>query len=209
MTWPWSYDSAWWYDTPLSPELITPPAELAVSLAELKTHARVDHADDDADLTSYLKAAIGYFDGYSGVLGRAIVTQTWEFALPGFPVGRLRLPLAGVQSITSVKYYDADSVLQTVTGGTYRLLKDSDGHFIDLAPDQSWPSPIGRDDAVTVRFVAGYGLAAAVPEGLKVLIKLLAADLYQNREAIGQSGLVETPIFNSLMSPYRAGCLAP
>jgi hypothetical protein len=48
-------------------------------------------------------------------------------------------------------------------------------------PD-GWPATDGNPGAVTVRFVAGYGLAAAVPAALKAAILLKVRDLYDKGE---------------------------
>ena len=54
------------------------PAALPLTLDEVKAHCRVDSADDDAILTSLIHAATGHFDGWTGTLGRCLVTQDWS-----------------------------------------------------------------------------------------------------------------------------------
>lgn len=54
---------------------------------------------------------------------------------------------------------------------------------IDLANGASWPSVRSRRDAVRIRFVAGYGNAAQVPDPFRSAAKLLLGDLFEHREA--------------------------
>jgi len=80
------------------PVLVTPPADPVVSLSDLKDHLRID-ADDENDLIKALEqAAVAHLDGWSGILGRAIMPQEWsqDFA-PGEPV-RCALPNADILS---------------------------------------------------------------------------------------------------------------
>lgn len=77
----------------LAPVRVTPPAEPPVSLEEAKAHLRVDFGDDDLYVAGLIEAATAHLDGWSGILGRALVTQTWRQDLCGFPRdGVIRLP---------------------------------------------------------------------------------------------------------------------
>jgi len=61
-----------------------PPADVAVSLEEMKRHLRVreDFEDDDADITAYTKAAIGHIEP---IQGRAFVNTGYRQSLDNFP----------------------------------------------------------------------------------------------------------------------------
>ena len=59
------------------PFLVTGPANLPMSLLDMKEHLRVSDDMQDMVILSLLGAAVGHFDGFSGVLGRAIMPQTW------------------------------------------------------------------------------------------------------------------------------------
>jgi uncharacterized phiE125 gp8 family phage protein len=52
---------------------------------------------------------------------------------------------------------------------------------VSLAYGQSYPTTYSEIQAVQIRFVAGYGLAADVPECIKQAILLKVADLYEHR----------------------------
>lgn len=190
----------------LKPTRTIDPSTGPVTLAEAIAHCRApEDGSDDTYITSLIAAATAYLDGWSGILGRALVNQSWTQGVDAF-ASPLRLPLAPVQSITSVTYYDADNASQTLASSVYTLLDDELGPFVTLQADQSWPGTFSREDAVTVTYVAGYGAAGSdVPASIRHAIKLLVGNFYENREAvvIGQTP-VELPMaVHALLSPYR------
>ncbi len=62
--------------------LLTPPAKEPVSLADMKTHLRVDITDDDALIASMITAARVYLERLTG---KRFVTQQWRYLLDHFP----------------------------------------------------------------------------------------------------------------------------
>jgi len=154
-------------------------------------------------LAALLNAALGHLDGWAGILGRAIVTQTWkqEFCTFG-PV--LRLPLGPVASITSVAYFDCENVPRTLADTAYVLRSDFRGAFVDLKPGQSWPGAYQRPDAISVTYVCGTA-PQDVPAALKVAIMLLVSHWNENREAV-VTGTIATELplsVRTLLEPYR------
>jgi len=185
--------------TPQRPVLVTPPAELPVTLLAVKDQVRVDHGDEDAALTTMLEAATGYLDGYAGILGRCLVTQVWSQSFDEFPDGdMLRLPFPDVSAVT-VTYRDSADATQTFSAASYRLATDAEGSMIVLVDAESWPDTAIRTDAVTVQMTAGYGDAADVPPILRHAIKTLAAAMYEGREGQMQGA----PGFDAFIMPYR------
>lgn len=187
------------------PLLVSGPASAPVTLDQIKEHVSVDYSDDNIVLSSLLNGAVAYLDGYSGVLGRCLVNQTWRQDFHGWD-DELRLPFPDVSSIVSVKYLDEDSVLQTVTSSLYELAEDERGAFVRFR--ESFTSPSLDSDSsypVQVEFIAGYGDPSDVPGALKVAIMQLVATWYENRGAIEQGEL--PPAFNALIAPYRRVCL--
>lgn len=175
-----------------APVLVTPPSEMPVSLAEAKVHLRVDHTDEDGLITSLVKAATSHLDGYNGVLGRGIVTQTWRQDFDAFPGRTLRLPLPAT-SISSIKVRSSAGTLSTVASEAYALKQDELGSYVRFDDDYSSPSDLAQSNAVLVEFVAGYGAAAAVPYELKVAILLLVGHWFVNRTAV-VTGTIATDI---------------
>ena len=86
--------------------VVTAAASLPVSVAEAKSHMRVDISDDDTVIENYIKSATDYAEGRTR---RAFVSQTWDYTLPEFPVSSLdaiELPIMPVSSVTYVQYVD-------------------------------------------------------------------------------------------------------
>lgn len=191
--------------TRLDPVLVTPPESDVLALADVKAHLRVDHDDDDDLIGGLISAALAYVEGWRGVTGRALISQTWSESLPYFS-HKLPLRLGPVQSITSVTYFDLNEVSQTVPTGVYRLHSAAGRGYLVQRDGQSWPSAFSRDDAVTVTYVAGYGADAdAVPADLLQGMRLLIAHWYENREAV-VTGTIATsmPIAaDAILGRYR------
>lgn len=190
----------------LKPVLITAPAVPLVSLEEAKAHCRVDHDDENAILTGLVTAATSLLDGYSGVLGRALINQTWRVNLCSWPPCRIRLPLSPVSAISSIKYFDAANVERTLNAANYALFEDAQSPYAGWASNASLPSLFEREDAIAVEFVAGYGDAPEdVPEAIRLAAKLLVGDFYENREAsIVGTTAEELPFaVKALIAPFR------
>lgn len=180
------------------------PAETPVSLSEAKEHLRVDHDDEDITIAIYIAAATAHLDGWSGILGRCIVTQTWRLDMDGFPSGCLiRLPFADVQSVT-VAYDDTAGAAHTLSAATYNLRQDAIGSGLLLAEGASWPDTEETPDAVRVTMVCGFGAASAVPAALKVAILMILGHMYSAREAVSDRPMTAVPMaVDMLVGPYR------
>lgn len=188
----------------LAPSLVTGPAALPVTLAEVKAALRVDHDDEDRLIESYIDAAVGHLDGWSGVLGRCLITQTWRQDLAEFPpADEIRLPFPDVQSV-SVKYLDRDGVEQTLAAEKYELIETVSGVQIVLAHNQQWPNTGEYQDAVRITFTCGFGVSgAAVPAPLRTAIMMHVASLYEMRETASEKPFTSTGGYEALTAKYR------
>ncbi|HYJ44090.1 MAG TPA: head-tail connector protein [Xanthobacteraceae bacterium] len=177
----------------LTPVRTTAPALSPVSLAEVRAHLRIDHTDEDPTLQLYIDAATGYFEGCTGILTRALVTQSWQQFYPVFtdPI-ILPLGLQPVRSVTSINYYDAGNVSRLLSDTLYRLVHAELGPRIARTTSDAWPATVARDDAVTVEFVAGDA-PAAVPAPIRQAMLLLVGHWYAQREAVAAGTYAEVP----------------
>ena len=188
----------------LKPILVTAPTAALLTLAEAKAQLRVDHTDEDTYIQALVDAAVAYFDGYSGRLGRAILEQTWRLDFEGFG-SELRLPVGNVLAVSSISYYDGSDAQQTLQTSVYQTLVDHLGPYIALKPGQAWPSTYSRADAVRVTWTAGYGGAAAsVPLPVKHAALMLVAHWYDNRAAVSvRDTATEVPFaVEALIAPH-------
>lgn len=171
----------------LKPTRTAAPAAEPITLDEAKAALRVDFPDDDDVIASYITAATEHLDGWAGVLGRCLVTQTWRFDYDGFD--DLALGLAPVQSVT-VSYIDNDGATQTLSTSVYRLIVDDYSPRLELVDGQSWPEVAARSDAVRVTAVCGYGAAEDVPVAIKISMKKMVREWYDNEVQLGVPDLL-------------------
>lgn len=186
------------------PILTSAPAEPPVTLAEAKAHLRVDGSDEDTLITSIVSAVTSHLDGWTGILGRCIVTQTWTFSLDGW-ASRIGLPFPDVSGV-EITYRDSDDTEQTVSTSLYDTVEGPRGAV--LVFKDGFTSPSLYDDRaapISVAVTAGYGGADAVPEALKQAILLMVGHYFENRTAVSEGGLREVPMaFEALTTPYRS-----
>jgi len=117
-------------------------------------------------------------------LHRYLITQTLDayfdefprYANPRFPDRTLRLP--PLQTVTAITYIDTDGTTQTLAADQYIIDANSKPARISEAWGCSWPVTRTQENAVKVRFVAGYGSAAAVPDCIKLWLKLQIAAMH-------------------------------
>lgn len=178
--------------------VVVPPIGSVLTVDDIRSWCRVDFHDDDTVLEMCVAAATTRLDGWDGILGRAILTQTWERSMDCFPAAKIRLPLGPVQSVVSVSYVDSDGATQIVDPADYRLV--ADGYEADVSPVSAWPS--GSD--VKVRFVCGFGEGIAVPAPIRVDIARMASYFYEHREMAAEKNHFEGPVSMHMLSgQYR------
>lgn len=186
------------------PTLKTAPSAKPINLPDAKIHARVDHFDDDIYIEGLVDAAIARVDGFSGILGRCLITQTWTQAYPSWGSG-LRLPFPNVQSVV-ITYRDGDDTIQTLPADHYELVEDMRGGLIVYRDVFSTPSL--NDDRIapiSIDITSGYGDEAEnVPMAIRHALYLLVSHWYENRAAVSKDQMHEMPeSTHALLAPYR------
>ena len=192
-------------------KLVTAPTIQPVTLAEARMQLKDPPAVEDFLIESAIRAACEHAEAYTG---RRFVTQTWDYFLDCFPnewanqYGRSRgefaLPHPPLVSVTSVKYFDEAGVEQTLATSEYQVDASSDPGRIAPAYGKSWPSARAQLNAVTVRFVCGYGGLASVPFSIKAAILLIVGHLFEHREENQDFQVHEMPLGSErLLFPLR------
>lgn len=122
---------------------------------------------------------------------RAIITQTWDYFLNNWPDGsRIKIPLGNLQTAGFIMYYhevasdgSKDTTTMTITDDYLIAQNGEMCGFVTLPYGETWPSfthwPL---QTIQIRYQAGWTTRALVPYKIKAAIKLIAADLYENRE---------------------------
>ena len=125
---------------------------------------------------------------------KALVRKQVKYYANRFPVGDIEFDDHNpVRAVSGVVYKDADGASQTLSTADYNMDFTGETFRIYPARSTSWPDTYDYAEArdnVTVTFVAGYGstegdqTTGAVPERVNAAIKIIAADLYENRESV-------------------------
>lgn len=181
----------------MSLELIIPPAEEPVSLAEAKAHLRVTHDEEDGLIAVYLMAARRAVEARTGL---AVLAQTWRLVLDRPPAAPVALPRGPVSAVATVETVMRDGSTSLVPPDLYDV---ETGLGARLAPRGPWPHSDRLIGGVRIEFAAGWPDAAAVPEDVRHAIRLLAAHFHEHREAGTGSAAGLPPAAEALLSPYR------
>jgi len=192
-----------------APVRLAAPGETPISLDEAKRHLRIEHGEDDSLLATFVDAAIMHLDGWSGVLGRCLVTQTWRQDFDCWPSRHLTLPFPDC-SQPQVSYIGTsgdEAVLEGAFGEPVNAAWSSILPRI-LSPLVDLPSLHPNCGSVRVTFVTGFGQTAEVPPPIKAAILLMVADLYRNRDTTGfgagaASRIPMSMTVDALIAPYR------
>lgn len=184
--------------------LVTGPTQEPLTLEEAKLHLRVDHTDDDAYIAMLIITARNMVENHTG---RALLTQTWDYTLSDFPRrGFITLPLAPLQSVTSITYYDTAGAGTVYGTSNYQVDAYGAPGRVALGYGLSWPSTTLRTaNGVVIRFVAGYASTGAVPQDIKHAMLLIIGHFYENREDTTTASVGNKAIergVDALLTPY-------
>ncbi len=161
----------------------TAPAQEPVGIEEMKDWARVDDSDNDATIAGNIIAARRWVETLTH---RALITQTFVYKISRFPgpiTTVIELPGGKTQTLTSIAYLDTDGDSQTWASANYIADLVSEPALVGLAYNISWPSIREWSLPITITYDAGYGDDPGdVPEELRTAIKIIAAELFENRE---------------------------
>jgi uncharacterized phiE125 gp8 family phage protein len=178
--------------------LITPATALPISVLDAKSHLRVTSSDHDALIEDLIWGAARQFENRTNTV---LSPQTWDLVLDSDEVKEriefLKYPILG---ITSLKYYDTDNVLQTLTGGSsnrdYISFINGRPAAVDFVVDET-PSTYDRVDAMTIRFLAGY---STLPYDIKHALLAWIFRMYENPN---DPVSMKVSFFDKIVNDYR------
>jgi uncharacterized phiE125 gp8 family phage protein len=159
--------------------IISKPVQMAVSLDDARTAARLDGTDLDAQLEIDVRA---FTREAEHCTGRAIIDQTHRVSLDAFPEA-IQLPVSPVRSVV-VQYCDPDGQWQTLDPADYELDNEGSICYVVPAPGKAWPATQARINAVRVDALCGYGPDhTTTPDEFKAYILGKVAEKYAGVEA--------------------------
>jgi uncharacterized phiE125 gp8 family phage protein len=94
--------------------------------------------------------------------------------------------MSPLQSVTFIQYLDGDGLAQTLDPTLYTVDTKSDPGWIAPAYGTTFPGAMPVFNAVTIRFVAGYGNGPlAVPAPIRLALLGMVGDTYEHRVTEG------------------------
>ena len=176
-------------------KLITPPANLPVTLADAKIHERIDIVDDanDASILALLAAATLMAENYTR---RAFITQTWRYQTPYiYPIISLPRPPFIAVDPDEVMFIDSYNVRTPILPIKY-FINDTYEPARFIWKGLQVDGPFGGScccgfdelgftaDIISIEYEAGYGDDPVdVPMELREGILQIFGSLYENRES--------------------------
>lgn len=158
--------------------MVTPPVGMAIPLAEVKAHLRVDIADDDALITALTAAAIQHVGQV--LAWRTLQPTSWRATFDSWDGVCVYLPFPRVESVTLITVVD-ESVTPpgsvTINVANTTLDKENGRLTFHGAAVGGGGAP-GR---LRVEYSAGY---TALPPWARAAALLMIGHLYENRETV-------------------------
>ena len=179
------------------------PAGPAVPIASLKEHLRLSGTDDLLLVHGVLSAATGWVEQY---IRRSLISQGWELTLDCWASPWIELPRAPILSVSEVRYLDVAGVPAVLAPTSYQLDDRSAPGRLAPAFGARWPNSLNQIASITIAYQAGYGASwNDVPEPIRHAIMMMAAHLYENREAVVVgTAATELPMaVHTILEPYR------
>ena len=183
----------------LPAEVTSAPASEPLSVADATEQVKADASDatDQAYILALTKAARAHVESWTGL---KLVTQTVRLRRRDFEADML-LPIAPVQSISSVKYLDTAGAEQTLATTVWDAVLYGKEPRVYLAHQQTWPSLYTSPEAVTITAVVGF---TTLPEEIGHALKLLVSSWYDQRAGTSEKMIAETPhAVAALLSNWR------
>jgi uncharacterized phiE125 gp8 family phage protein len=219
--------------------LTVEPTVEPLTLGDAKAHLRVTNTQDDNLITALITAARKAAERYTN---RAFITQTWQvwfdrfFILPKrdtqwwdgqrdgyiadlfYDNAFVDLGMAGVQSISSLNYFDLSNNPFVYDAANYFLDKVTEPARLCLNVGSVLPTGVRSRNAFYIEFIAGYGVVrwdsptsttpGSVPNDIVQGIRMILSHLYENRgDQIEEIVIPKTAQF--LLQPYRPERLFP
>ena len=198
---------------------VAPPVE-PVTVAEAKTHLRLDTGDYDSRIEAFIAAAREQVERDTE---RTLITTTWQLNLDAFPLAirqpathgelerarsryapdlaKIKLPRPPLQSVNTVDYIDTGGVSQTLGSSKYDVDANSEPARLVEAYGESWPATRDVVNAVTIEYVAGFGDAEAdVPQALREAI-LTVVETLHDRPAGAEANAMQR-LYRQLVDPF-------
>jgi uncharacterized phiE125 gp8 family phage protein len=177
---PWDFGITWHLELIDGPDLDN---DDTLTLAVVRDqHARGANGTAEDEYLERLRK-VSYHEAEEKT-GRALLQQTWDLVMSGFPLSYIEVPKPPLQSVVSIEYTDDSGDTQQLLTSPVEVQvvaptgpKAGKGRIYPGA-GASWPSTLSNlREAVRIRFTAGYPLTEGSPASADVPIELDQARL--------------------------------
>jgi uncharacterized phiE125 gp8 family phage protein len=177
---------------------LTAPDVDPISVQEVKDHLRKGGTSLDTLLLSYIKGVTSRVESEFRI---QLVRAQWKYTISKVVQG-MDLPLPVVDhSTVEVKYFDSNDQEQTLSTGSYELVKHrltskiywNNDLYLNLSRNKMYP--------ISITFFAGYPVEdgiAKIPDDVKVYLKTLIGHVFVSPEGLADSR------FDNVMNNYRS-----
>jgi len=194
-------------------KLSTAPTTEPITTKDCKEHMRVELGDmeEDAYIWSLILTVRKYTEEYTGL---ALIDQTWKMWLDDWPdqdyIEIPKPPLIWTVVDSYIKYKNTAGTESTWAATNYIVENDTDrqGRIV-LAYGKTYPGiQLYPSNPIEIKFDCGYSSAANVPEPIKHAMKMLVAELFENREITvwGMAVTGKLEWFHRLLDNYVYPC---
>lgn len=177
------------------------PVVEPVSLADAKTHLRVDTESDDDQILALITAAREWCENYTQ---RTFVHTQWTMTFDTFPweieLPRPPVAVASGNTATTITYAMETGGTATLATSEYRVDRTSEPGVIRTVYAGTWPSHLLDRNSISVTWWGGYGEdGTKVPKVVRAAILMLVAYWYERRLAADQVAATAVPFGVSSM----------
>lgn len=190
----------------MTTKILTPPAEMPVTLEEAKLSLREDGAEKDALIRAWILGVTEYAEHYTG---RSFIHRPVRVTLDTFPVdargrpGVIFLDFVPAASVTNVRFLDANDVQQTVDPQDYVTDLVSEPGCVVIARGKAWPVTSDKINSVTCDYVAGYSAdSSGIPGGIKLYILAKLAEQFDQSQWV-RNDTIQSSFIDRLLYPYQ------
>ena len=195
-------------------ELVTPPANPAITLSDVKIYAFMNTSSFDTKISSLIQPATDYLEKH---IGRRLIDQTLDIFMDRDEYtdrliaykNTITLYSLNVSSIVSLKTFDSLNASSTVTASDYRLSGNESSAESRLAFNDNvsiQTTNLRTVDSVAIQVIAGYGASSTfIPTPLIQALSVLIEHWVRDGQKASMTGRSEIPTnYLNLISPYMS-----
>lgn len=181
----------------MNTQLISIAVQLPILLSEVRDFLKISHQEEDAILTSHIRAATSACESFTG---RKLIRQQWQLTLNNWGEGAIQIPLSPILTVDKIEYWNMN-IFQEISETNYLLDNTSYQAKILPQPTFQWPDPARDVAAIRITVSAGFGEGQNdVPHDIRQGILHWIAVVYDGNGIAGSQAVI---MAEKLWQPYR------